>query len=80
MAAVTVHSDFGIQKLESITVSIVSPSISHAVMGLDAMIFSSEHTNFIGKLTNCHSWQDVPYKHFRKTLMAVDVSEVNSWA
>ena len=39
MAAVTVHSDFGIQKLESITVSIVSPSICHEVMGLDAMIF-----------------------------------------
>ena len=39
MAAVTVHTDFGTQKLKSITVSIVSPSICHEVMGLDAIIF-----------------------------------------
>ena len=39
MAAVTVHSDFGAKKIKSVTVSIVSPSICHEVMGLDAMIF-----------------------------------------
>ena len=39
MAAVTVHSDFGPKKIKSVTVSIVSPSTCHEVMGLDAMIF-----------------------------------------
>ena len=38
MAAVTIRSDFGAQKLKSVTVSIVSPSICHDVMGPDAMI------------------------------------------
>ena len=36
MAAVTICSDFG--KIKSDTVSPVSPSISHEVMGPDAMI------------------------------------------
>ena len=39
MAAVTIHSDFGAQKIKSVTVSIVSPSICHEMMGPDAMIF-----------------------------------------
>ena len=39
MAAVNICSDFGAQKIKSVTVSTVSPSISHEVMGLDAMIF-----------------------------------------
>ena len=39
MAAVTIHSDFGAKgKKNSVTVSIVSPSIGHEVMGLDAVI------------------------------------------
>ena len=38
MAAVTVHSDFEAKKIKSVTVSIVSPSIFHEVMGPDAMI------------------------------------------
>ena len=38
MAAVTICSDFGAQKVKSVTVSIVSPSICHEVMGPDAMI------------------------------------------
>ena len=38
MAAVTISSDFGAQENKSVTVSIVSPSIYHEVMGLDAMI------------------------------------------
>ena len=37
MAAVTICSDFGAQKISSGTVSTVSPSISREVMGLDAM-------------------------------------------
>ena len=36
MAAVTIHSDFGAQKNND-TISNVSPSISHEVMGPDAM-------------------------------------------
>ena len=40
MAAVTICSDFGAQKIKSDTVSTVSPSISHEVMGPDAMIFA----------------------------------------
>ena len=39
MAAVTICSDFGAQKIKSDTVSTVCPSISHEVMGPDAMIF-----------------------------------------
>ena len=39
MAAVTICSDFGAQKHKSATVSAVSPSICHEVMGPDAMIF-----------------------------------------
>ena len=38
MAAITICSDFGAQKIKSDTVSTVSPSISHEVMGPDAMI------------------------------------------
>ena len=38
MAAVTICSDFGAQEIKSVTVSTVSPSISHEVMGPDAMI------------------------------------------
>ena len=37
MAAVNIRSDFGAQK-NSLTVSVVSPSICHKVMGLNAMI------------------------------------------
>ena len=39
MAAVTIWSDFGAPKIKSDTVSTVSSSISHEVMGPDAMIF-----------------------------------------
>ena len=36
---ITICSDFGAPKIKSATVSTVSPSISHEVMGPDAMIF-----------------------------------------
>ena len=38
MAAITICSDFGAQKVKSATVSTVSPSICHEVMEPDAMI------------------------------------------
>ena len=38
MAAVTIYSDFGAPKIKSLTVSTVSSSICHEVMGPDAMI------------------------------------------
>ena len=41
MAAITIFSDFGAPKIKSDTVSTVSPSISHEVMGQDAMILVS---------------------------------------
>ena len=37
MAAITICSDFGAQKIKSDTVSTVSPSICHEVMGPDTM-------------------------------------------
>ena len=37
-AAGTICSDFGAEKMKSVTVSTVSPSICHEVMGPDAMI------------------------------------------
>ena len=36
MAAITICSDFGAEKIKSDTASTVSPSISHEVMGPDA--------------------------------------------
>ena len=39
MVAVTIHSDFGAQKIKYVTVSTVYPSICHEVLGPDAMIF-----------------------------------------
>ena len=38
MAAVTAYSDIGAQKNKAATVSTISLSISHEVMGPDAMI------------------------------------------
>ena len=38
MAAVTTCSDFGAQEKKSVILSIVSSSIDHEEMGLDAMI------------------------------------------
>ena len=38
MAAITIYSDFGAPKIKSATVCTVSPSISHEVMGPDALI------------------------------------------
>ena len=43
MAAVTIYNDFGAQENNLV---IVSPSICHEVMGLDAMIFSFLNVEF----------------------------------
>ena len=42
MAVVTLCSDFGAKKIKSVTVSNVSPSIGHEVMGPDALILVFE--------------------------------------
>ena len=39
MAVVIICSDFGAQKIKSVTVSIVSPSISHEAMGCHDLSF-----------------------------------------
>ena len=39
MAAITICSELEPKKIKSLTVSIVSPSIYHDVMELDAMVF-----------------------------------------
>ena len=42
MAAVTIYSDFGAQKIKSVTVSTVSLSICHEVIGPGAISSFSE--------------------------------------
>ena len=42
MVVVIICSDSGVQKINSLTVSIASPFICHEVMGPDAIIFISE--------------------------------------
>ena len=51
MAAVTICSDFGTQENKFCYVSIVSPSIGHEEMGLDAMILveNSDKMGFTGE-------------------------------
>ena len=66
MASITICSDFGAQENKVFTVSIVSPSICHEVMGSEAMIlvfwmlsfkptFSLSSFTFIKRLFSC-SW------------------------
>ena len=66
MAAVTICSDFGAKKIKSVTVSTVSPSMCHEVMGPDAMIlvflmlsfkpaFSLSYFTFIKRLFSSSS-------------------------
>ena len=62
MAAVTICSDFGVQKIKSVTASTFSPSICHEVMVQDAMIlyfecwaFSLSYFTFIKKLFSSSS-------------------------
>ena len=49
MAAVTICSDFGAQE-NKVSVSIVSLSICHGVMGLDAMILSFFNVELLSQL------------------------------
>ena len=46
MAAVTIYSDFGAQENKVFTASLVSLSICHEVMGLEAMILSFLNAEF----------------------------------
>ena len=57
MAAVTICGNFGAQKLKSDTVSTVSPSISHEVMGPDALgsSFSFPSTNDPLPMSTCNN-------------------------
>ena len=60
MAVVTIYSDFGAPKVKFVTVSIVSPSICHEVMGLDEMIFvlavPCEFQNRLISLSRNRTW------------------------
>ena len=47
MDAITIHSDFGAQKIKFVIVSNFSPSICHEAMGLDVMIFIFFNVGFI---------------------------------
>ena len=46
MAGVTICSDFVARRIKSLTISIVSPSICHEVIGPDAMIFAFQMLSF----------------------------------
>ena len=66
MAAVTTCSDFGAQKIKSDTVSTVSPSISHEVMGPNAMIFIQDY--MLSKyLKICHYLHLILWKYPKLT-------------
>ena len=60
MAAVTICSDSGAQKIKSVTVSIVSPSTGHEVMGLDVMILVFWMLSF--KPTSRMRWPTVCFR------------------
>ena len=49
MAVFTICSDFGAPKIKSVTLSIVSPSICHKVMGLEAMILVFLNVEFLSQ-------------------------------
>ena len=87
MAAVTICSDFGAQKIKSVTLSTVSPSISHEVMGPDAMIlvfwtlnvhppFSLSSYTLIKRLFSS-SWfsaiRVVPYEYLRLLIFLLTI-------
>ena len=56
MATVTICSDFGAQKITSDTVSTVSTSISHEMMGPDAMIFMGSRWGNSGNSVRLYFW------------------------
>ena len=74
MAAVTICSEFRAQKIKFLTISIVSPSICHEVMGPDPMIlifwmfsfkptFSLSFFNFIKKLFSSSPLSAIGWYH-----------------
>ena len=60
MAVITICSDFGAPQNKSVTVSIVSPSICHEMMALDAVILIAIVTNYntlnrLKQMLSCNS-------------------------
>ena len=60
MAVITICSDFGSTQNKSVTVSIVSPSICHEMMALDAVILIAIVTNYntlnrLKQMLSCNS-------------------------
>ena len=53
MAAVTIHHDLEPPKMKSDTVSTVSPTISHEVMGPDAMILIFWMLSYVKECKGC---------------------------
>ena len=81
MAAINISSDFGSQKNKVSTVSTVSPSICHEVMGLDAMIlvlwmltfkqtFSLSSFTFIKRLFSSSSCSAIRKKEKKESEVA----------
>ena len=63
MAAVTICSDFGAQE-NKVSVSIVSPSICHEVIGPDAMILAQhDHSTTVGKFLGSSAFFMVQLLH-----------------
>ena len=63
IAAVTICSDFGAQKIKSVTVSVVSSSICREAMGLDVMIFFFFFFEcFRGALVSCSKGLTFPFR------------------
>ena len=73
MAAVTICSDFGAQKIKSDTVFTVSPSICHEVMGLDAMILDFSMLGFKPTLSQLSSFTFIKRLFSSSSLSAIRV-------
>ena len=68
MAAVTIYSDVGAQKIKSVTISTVSPSICHEMMGLDDLSFlNAEFYQLFHSLSLSPTGMILTF-HFRKLL------------
>ena len=82
MAAVTICSDFGAQKIKSTTVFTVSPSISHEVMGL--LMKVKEESEKVGLKLNIQKTKILAFG--RITSWKIDgetmetVTDFNFWA
>ena len=65
IASLTICSDFGAQKIKSVTVSIVSSSICHEMMGPDAMILEKNtYSNDNEKIMTTGNIKKFPFDQF----------------